>query len=727
MPSSFSEARKTVEFRAVYRKNKPSDKSVLQRLCTWNKRRVTNMMLNTFPFYRIMRKYQWRTDLLADIVCGITVGIMQFPSGMAYAMLAELPPVVGLYVSFFPVLIYFFFGTSRHCAIGTAAVVGLLVGSVMARFYTVTAAVAGGALNTSLDANDTIVDTGVSSTGVTDEFKIGIAMSLAFLVGVVQIIMGVCRLGFVTTYMSDPLIAGFTTGVAIHVGTSQIKHLLGLKLPRTDGNFQVIYTWKYIFLTIHKTNFAPVIISAICIVVLYLVKAQVNQRFKAKLKVPIPIEIVVVVLGTVASHFGKFHEKYHVVVVGNIPSGFPVPSVPTFHGVDIYFTEIIVIAIISFAQSVSLAAIMAKRNKYTVDSNQELIAYGVSNVFSSFFSCFPCAASVSGSSVQESAGGKTQVASLFSAGLVMIVILVLGQLFTALPNCVLSAIIVVAIRTLVLQLLELPKVWKTSKYDCFIWMVTFLITTLVHVDFGLLIGNVFSFFTVVLRTQVGKPTHLAKVSDEGVFRDPKYYVKTTVHNTIKVIGYHFPIYYANGELFTSEVYRLATIKPEALKKHIRRASMASMTSSNSLASMNSQEVSASYASLNRSYSVIEVEHAFPIIDSMHVYPMVFKYPLSHIILDLSGVSFVDTVGCKVVKNLISEYAAVDVKVWMANVSDDIWNIFEELDIVPAFKDSIFLTIEDAFNAACEEVGNLKVNGKQDEVKTISGKILDVQL
>ncbi|KAH3838311.1 hypothetical protein DPMN_111719 [Dreissena polymorpha] len=643
---------------------------------------------------------------------------------MAYAMLAELPPVVGLYVSFFPVLIYFFFGTSRHCAIGTAAVVGLLVGSVMARFYTVAAAVAGGPANATLDANVTVVNTAVSSTGVTDEFKIGIAMSLTFLVGFVQIIMGVCRLGFVTTYMSDPLIAGFTSGVAIHVGTSQIKHLLGLKLPRTDGNFQVINTWKYIFLNIHNTNHVPVIISAICIVVLYLVKAQVNERFKKKLPVPIPIEIVVVVLGTVASHFGKFNEKYNVVIVGKIPSGFPVPSVPTFHGVDVYFTEIIVIAIISFAQSVSLAAIMAKRNQYTINSNQELIAYGISNVFASFFSCFPLAASVSGSSVQESAGGKTQVASLFSAALVMIVILVLGQLFTNLPNCVLSAIIVVAIRGLVLQLLELPKVWKTSKYDLFIWVVTFLITTLVHVDMGLLIGNVFSFFTVVLRTQVGKPVHLAKVSDEKLYRDPKYYIRTMVHNTIKVIGYHFPIYYANGELFTSEVYRLASIKPEALKKHIRRSNMAS---SSSLSSMNSVKTNVSTASTDRPESVIEVDHAFPVVDPQNIYPMVFKYPLSHIILDLSGVSFVDTVGCKVIKNIISEYAAVDVKVWMANVSDDIWNIFEELEIVPAYKDSIFLTIDDAVKAACEEVENHNVNDKLDEAKTISEKIYDVRL
>ncbi|XP_052224128.1 pendrin-like [Dreissena polymorpha] len=293
---------------------------------------------------------------------------------------------------------------------------------------------------------------------------------------------------------------------------------------------------------------------------------------------------------------------------------------------------------------------------------REFIAYGIANVFSAFFSCFPGSASVAGTSFQDGAGGKSQIASLFSAGLVLIIILWLGSLFTNLPNCALASIIVVAIRGLFLQLLDIPKVWRTSRYDCFIFVVTFVVTALVHIDMGLLVGIMFAFFTVVLRTQVGKPTHLAKVSDEKVYRDPKYYIQTTVHNTIKVIGYHFPIYYANGALFTSEVYRLATIKPEALKKHIRRSNMASSNSLASMNSMNSQKTVASNGSTDRPDSVIEVDHAFPVVDPQNIYPLEFKYPLSHIILDLSGVSFVDTVGCKLIKNLIMDYAAVDVKV-----------------------------------------------------------------
>ncbi|KAH3877096.1 hypothetical protein DPMN_000952 [Dreissena polymorpha] len=292
MPSTLSEPRKTGNFRETYRKNQPSDRSPLQSLFTCSRKRLTNMALSLFPVWRIMRKYQWKTDFLSDLICGITVGIMQLPQGMAYAMLAEMPPVVGLYLSFFPVIIYYIFGTSKHVSMGTVAVVSLLTGSVVARFYDTagksTSTVPG---NATEDVNVTVAT--VASSGLSDEQKIAIGMSVCFLVGLVQITMGICRLGFVTTYMSDPLIAGFTTGVAIHVGTSQVKYVFGLNIPRTDGMFQVVNTYIHIFSNIHKTNIATLIISIICVVALYLVKEQINQRFKKKLRVPVPIELIV--------------------------------------------------------------------------------------------------------------------------------------------------------------------------------------------------------------------------------------------------------------------------------------------------------------------------------------------------------------------------------------------------------------------------------------------------
>ncbi|XP_053399637.1 prestin-like isoform X2 [Mercenaria mercenaria] len=519
-------------------------------------------------------------------------------------------------------------------------------------------------------------------------------MTISLLVGFTQIIMGVLRLGFVTTYMSDPLIAGFTTGTAVHVGTSQVKYILGLKIPRTDGLFQVVKTYKFIFERISHTNVATLVVSLICIVILYLVKVQINQRFKAKLKIPVPIELVVVVAGTVTSYFAHFHDNYHIKVVGNVPAGLPEPALPSFEGTDKYIADIPIIAIISFAQSVSLAAMMAKKNKYAIDANQELIAYGAGNVFGSFFSCYPYAASVSRSSVQESAGGKSQIASLFSAGMVLIVILWLGPLFESLPNCVLSAIIVVALRSLILQVLELPKIWRTSKYDFYIWVVTCLSATLLHVDYGLMIGLVFSFFTVVLRTQMARPTRLGKITEQNVYKDPKKYLKTAqLNNEIKVIGYNYPIYFANGDLFVREVYRLATVKPEVLRKQIRRASQ-SLSRSTSVDTMGSNSA---IVKMQRQDSIASTNGQLPEIYDIN--PFEFEIPITHIIFDFSSVAFVDSVGCKVIKTLIQDYENVHVRVYLTNISDDIWNVFEATEILPTRKDIIFVSLDDAIETA----------------------------
>ncbi|KAL4229848.1 hypothetical protein ACF0H5_010240 [Mactra antiquata] len=675
------ECRKLGEFRDQFRKNSPEQMSRKPK-CTCDKKKAKSMVNRFVPMLRIMNKYNWRTDFIADLICGLTVGIMQLPQGMAYAMLAEMPPVVGLYMSFFPVLIYFLFGSSKHISMGTVAVVSLLTGSVVAKFYGSTNVVTTAGDNITLSENVTMSPDTEAVPSLSYETKIGIAMTLSMLVGFTQIAMGLLRLGFVTTYMSDPLIAGFTTGTAVHVGTSQVKYILGLKIPRTDGLFQVI-------------------------------KVQVNQRFKKKLRIPIPIELLIVITGTLLSHFLKFNENYHIKIVGNVPAGLPKPSFPSFERVNVYIADIPIIAIISFAQSVSIAAVMAKKNKYTIDANQELIAYGAGNIFGSFFSCYPYAASVSRSSVQDSAGGKTQIASLFSASMVLVVILWLGPLFENLPNCVLSAIIVVALRSLLLQVLELPSVWRTSKYDFYIWVVTCLCATLLHVDYGLVIGLVFSFFTVVLRTQMARPTSLGKITEQDVYKDPKKYVKTNQNTDIKVIGYSYPIYFANGDLFVREVYRLATIKPETLRKMIRRASQMSE------ASTNRNSIASSGGSLNtiinipRQDSVVSVNGQLPEIYDIN--PFILENTLSHIIIDCSAVAFVDTVGCKVIRTLIQDYDTVGVKVYLTGLSDDIWSVFEATEILPTYQDRLFLTIDDALQTAKKEPRRATENGSSDKI------------
>ncbi|KAK3606363.1 hypothetical protein CHS0354_042000 [Potamilus streckersoni] len=680
-----------------------SDK--FKKCCSCSKERCNKIIDTLLPCYKVLRKYNLKLDLPNDIICGLTVGIMQLPQGMAYAMLAELPPVVGLYVSFFPVLIYFLLGTSRHISTGTVAVISLLTGSVIAKITEVYKNNTGvdKLSNSSINANDTGGSLGNAQDAfvLPDDIKIGIAMSLSFLVGFTQIALGLLRLGFVTTYISDALVGGFTTGTAVHVGTSQVKNILGIKIPRTDGLFQIINTYKYIFERIVQTNIPTLVISIICMALLYIVKEQVNQRFKKKLKIPVPIELCVVILGTVTSYVWNFNKRFRVQIVGDIPAGMPTPSYPSFQHVDVYITEIFIIAIISFAQSVSLAALMAKRHNYSLDSNQELIAFGAGNVFGSFFSCYPYAASVSRSSVQESAGGKTQLASLISSSMVLIVILWIGYLFESLPNCVLSAIIVVALKSLILQFLELPQIWRTSKYDFFIWVVTCFFTVILHVDYGLIIGLGFSFFTVVIRTQRAVVSPMSKISDTEVYRDPNKYTKAKQKPGIKIVGFNSPLYFANGDVFVTKLQRTTGVKPEKIKKQLRRMTMKHILSrKDNLSAEEKTKGSSTESATDASINTVmngKVESYTPTRADI--------CPVHHIVIDFSAVPFIDTVGAKVLKQVLDEYSKIDIKVFLACVADDVWSVLETTKFLEKYSDHIFTTLDSAVAISLHDEDN----------------------
>ncbi|XP_061163701.1 prestin-like isoform X1 [Saccostrea echinata] len=738
----------TSAFRKEYRKEEPEltfaekcKKSAKNLVNCSNKKKCVEKVL---PFLRIYRKYKIKTDLPNDVIAGFTVGIMQLPQGMAYAMLADMPPVVGLYMAFFPVLIYFFFGTSRHISMGTVAVVSLMTGSVVSSISPLNS---NSVTPTSFTPNDTYLNDTEGNHSLTlapviptigssseDDFimqKLALASSMCFLVGVVQVIFGVCRLGLVTTYMSDPLVSGFTTGAAVHVFTSQVKYVFGLKIPRFPNLFQIIYTYKAIFENIAKTNYVTVIISAICMVILYIVKVQINHRFKHKLKIPIPIELFVVVAGTLLSYFFNFHTEYNVKIVGKIPAGLPEPKIPNLKSAFEHISDAIIIAIVAFAQSVSLAALMAKKHNYPMDSNQELIAYGAGNIFGSFFSCYPFAASVSRSSVQDSAGGRTQLTSVFSASLVLVVILLIGPLFESLPNCVLSSIIMVALRSMFLQILELKQLWKVSKYDCVIWVVTFLAVVILYVDLGLWVGLIFSFLTVVVRTQCAKAVSLQKIPDVEMFADEKKYIKTQSQYGIKVIGFNSPLYYANGDMFVKQVFQIVGLKPERARKQIkrlgsilefRRVSQLTLvcgsyshvdpnpplTPTQSLGdhpnvSMTISNGSSNELSHNNSTSDLQSNGSGvrSRTGSIKAGNGNLGY-VHHVIIDCSSMCFIDSVGSKVLKQVIEEYKTVGTIVFLAAVRDEVWRVLEATGFTEKYDSQIYLSVHDAVLAATIE-------------------------
>nr|KAF6470298.1 solute carrier family 26 member 5 [Molossus molossus] len=200
----------------------------LKQAFTCTPKKIRNIIYMFLPITKWLPAYKFKEYVLGDLVSGISTGVLQLPQGLAFAMLAAVPPVFGLYSSFYPVIMYCFFGTSRHISIGPFAVISLMIGGVAVR----------------LVPDDIVIPGGVNATNGTearDALRVKVAMSVTLLTGIIQFCLGVCRFGFVAIYLTEPLVRGFTTAAAVHVFTSMLKYLFGVKTKRYSGIFSVVY------------------------------------------------------------------------------------------------------------------------------------------------------------------------------------------------------------------------------------------------------------------------------------------------------------------------------------------------------------------------------------------------------------------------------------------------------------------------------------------------------
>nr|CAD7264974.1 unnamed protein product [Timema shepardi] len=456
---------------------------------------------------------------------------MHIPQGMAYALLGGVPPIVGIYMAFFPVLMYFFMGTSRHISMGTFAVVCMMT-SKSVILYSSADEPFDFPFNTSLfDENSSqplLVGTAANMSSSPSYTPIQVATAVCFVVGIWQLVLGIFRLGVVSVLLSDTLVSGFTTGASVHVLSTQVVNLLGVNIPRHSGPLKVVYIFIDIFKNIQTANLVAIGISAITITILACYNEFLKPRVSKKLPIPIPMELMAVVAGTLVSMFTHLKENYGVKVVGGIPTGLPIPAHPPWALIPKILVDGLVIAIVAFSVNMSMASILARKRNYSVDANQELIASGCSNIFGSFFSCIPFAASLSRSLIQESVGGETQIASVVSCGLLLFVLLLIGPFFQPLPNCVLASIVVVALKGMFMQVKDLPRAWRLSPFDGMVWLVTFLSVVLLDIDYGLGIGVALSLLCVIIMGQRPKVCRLGHVPSTNIYLDITRYQASAI-------------------------------------------------------------------------------------------------------------------------------------------------------------------------------------------------------
>ena len=488
-------------------------------------------MKNIFPFLDWISSYK-KTDFVKDLLAGITVGIVLVPQGMAYAMIAGLPPVHGLYASLFPVLVYALLGTSRKIAVGPVAMDSLLV------------AVGLGTL---------------AITGVENYIKMVVV--LALMVGVIQFLLGVLRMGFLVNFLSKPVISGFTSAAAIIIVFSQMKHLLGISVV---GSNRIYKTVINIFYKLGEINYVDFSIGLVGIALLLGFKKWAKN---------IPGILIIVVLGIVAVYFFQL-DTYGIKLVGNVPSGLPSFIMPTLNIEDVKQLAPIAIALalVGYLEAISIGkAIEDKTGEDTIKANQELIALGSSNIVGSFFQGYPVTASFSRSAISFDAGTKTNLSAVFSVILVVLTLLFLTPLFKFLPNAILASIIMVSVVKLI-DINYFKYLWSNRKDEFFVMLMTFLITLFIGITQGILIGVLCSLLLMVYRTSKPHFVEIGNIGNSDYYKNViRFADEVVVRNDLLIVRFDSQLYFGNSAYFKKQLLKHIKAKGPALKGIILNA------------------------------------------------------------------------------------------------------------------------------------------------------------
>lgn len=465
-------------------------------------------ILNWLPNYK-------ETYLKGDLIAGLTVGIVLIPQGMAYAMLAGLEPIHGLYAATIPLLLYAVFGTSRHLAVGPDAIVSLLTAAGIA------------ALNTS---------------GAEEYFLY--VITLTFLVGIIRLGMGIFRLGFVVKFLSNPVINGFTSAAAIIIGLSQLKHLLRINLPNSEHIQEVVLA---IFLDIKEIHWLTLGIGLLGILII---------KYGKRIHSSFPGALVAVFIGIALVRIFNLTDQ-GILIVGQVPGGLPGLVMPSFD-FSLWrrlFPIALTIALVGFAQSFAIAkTIQARHKNYRLDADQELLGLGMANLGASFFQGYSVSGGFSRTAVNDNAGANTPLSSIISALLIILTLLFFTEVFYHLPSAILAAVVMSAVAGLI-DIKEPLQLWKKDRSDFFMLIATFLLTLTLGIEIGIISGMGLSLLMVIYKASRPHMAQLGRVPGTKVFRNINRFDQLEVFEDLLMVRIDGPIYFANVEYIKDKMDR----------------------------------------------------------------------------------------------------------------------------------------------------------------------------
>ena len=472
------------------------------------------------PILRWSRAYD-RADLRGDLVAGVTVSALLVPQGLAYALLAGLPPQVGLYASIVPVLVYAALGTSRQLALGPVAIVALMTGSALAALY---------------------------EEG-TAEYLAGAAV-LALLVGAIHLVLRVGRLAFVVNFLSHSVLVGFTAASAIIIVASQVKHVLGISIPRTDA---VLDTAIEVAREIRSTHGPTVVLALASIATIVLLK-RVSKRIPGAL---------VVLLASIGAVELFDLEARGVKTVGDIPSSLPGFSIPTVDGSALgdLVTAAVAITLVGFMESIAVAKVYARRHRYEIDPDQELTALGMANVAAGLVGSMPVTGGFSRTAVSDAAGTRTPLASIVAALLIVPTVLFLTPVFASLPQAALGATIMVAVVNLV-DVREMRHIARVKRSDLIGLGVAFGATLVLGIERGMVVAIVASMLVVFARMSKPHSAVLGRIPGTTSYRNVGRFPDAETCEGVRVVRIDAALSFVNAQhvkrLCLDHAGRLAT-------------------------------------------------------------------------------------------------------------------------------------------------------------------------
>jgi SulP family sulfate permease len=411
-----------------------------------------------------------RQTLKADLIAGLTGAVVVLPQGVAFALIAGLPPVYGLYTAMVPPIIAALFGSSRHLISGPTTAISIVVFAAISKY----------------------AEPGSAKF-------IQMALTLTFLAGVYQLILGLARMGTLVNFISHSVVVGFTAGAAVLIASSQLKHYFGMHIPSGES---FLHTWQAIIDQIDDANLYVTGIATLTLVSLVIL---------TRLKPRWPVMLIGMVIGSVvAMLIGA--EARGIKLVGELPQHLPPLSMPDLHLASIkqLGSAALAVAMLGLVEAVSIARSVAAKSGQRIDGSQEFTGQGLANIFGSFFSCYASSGSFTRSGLNYTAGAVTPMAAVFAAVSLLLIVLLVAPLAAHLPIAAMAAVLLMVAWRLI-DFHHIKIILTTSKRETAILLTTFFSTLFVELEFAIYVGVMLSLVIYLMRTS--QPAVVARVPD----------------------------------------------------------------------------------------------------------------------------------------------------------------------------------------------------------------------